>query len=80
MQVNELNTKITFDVPFNGAMVTCTVLAEALRHLTKNVAYKLTHDELVSAFLENKTVISAAAMKELEMGVDEVILTASCFC
>jgi len=79
MQVNELNTKITFDVPFDGGMVTCTVLAEALRYLTKNDAYKLSRDQLVSAFIVNKPVIRAAAMKELELGVDEVILTASCF-
>lgn len=79
MLVNGKNTEITFAVPYDGDMVTCTVLAEALRHLTKNAAHNLTRDQLVSAFLENKPLIRAAAMKELEMGVDEVILTASNF-
>lgn len=79
MQVNELNTEITFDVPFDGGRVTCTVLSEALRHLTKIQTSKLTRDQLVSAFLENKPLIRAAAIKELELGVDEVVLTASSF-
>ena len=79
MLVNGKNTEITFAVPFEGGTVTCTVLAEALRHLTKNPANNLTRDQLVSAFLDNKPLIRAVALKELEMGVEEVILTASSF-
>lgn len=79
MLVNGKNTEITFAVPYEGDMVNCTVLVEALRHLTKNLTSKLSRDQLVSAFLENKPLIRAAALKELEMGVDEVILTATNF-
>ena len=37
MLVNVNNTEITFAVPYEGDMVTCIVLAEALRHITKSL-------------------------------------------